>query len=207
MIPIELEWTVPKHGATAAFDDDFGWEVIRYWTDEERPVHYKVTHLLEPYSIRLLNSASASAIASFVGRFGLLSKELERDRNSLVNIESAREDIHDLFTFYSPDDPKKVLQWTNDRLKQAELELAFELVDGKRRLVYRAKDLKSLLFYECAIALDVGAVLARCAHCGSAFLTGPLTGRRSHAIYCAEKCRVAAFRLKSPKTTSKLGAE
>lgn len=39
-----------------------------------------------------------------------------------------------------------------------------------------------------------GCAEAACAHCGGSFWTGHRTGARSHAIYCSDRCRVAANR-------------
>ncbi len=41
---------------------------------------------------------------------------------------------------------------------------------------------------------EIGERLAICPHCGKEFATGHLTGRRSSALYCASRCRVAAWR-------------
>jgi hypothetical protein len=50
------------------------------------------------------------------------------------------------------------------------------------------------IWLEVRLAAEKGCKLARCANCNDGFLTGPLTGRRSHAKYCSDRCRVAAMR-------------
>jgi hypothetical protein len=36
-----------------------------------------------------------------------------------------------------------------------------------------------------------------CDHCGGVYWTGHRTGRRSHAKYCSDRCRVAAMRARN----------
>jgi hypothetical protein len=47
---------------------------------------------------------------------------------------------------------------------------------------------------EIATAVEAGATMTACRHCDRRFLFGPHTGRRSHAKYCSDRCRVAAAR-------------
>ena len=67
---------------------------------------------------------------------------------------------------------------------------------GRSRLIMRPSSLDDLMIMEGAIAADEGAIAVRCSHCQKLFLIGPLTGRRSHAVYCSDRCRVAAMRVR-----------
>ncbi|MGE3993408.1 hypothetical protein [Pseudorhodoplanes sp.] len=73
------------------------------------------------------------------------------------------------------------------------------LVRGERgpEFVFRAAGLDNYMCTEAAFSITNGAELFRCNHCDDAFLTGPLTWRRSHAKYCSDRCRVAAMRLRN----------
>ena len=62
------------------------------------------------------------------------------------------------------------------------------------RLVLRPKSLRDFMCLEVAIAHEAGAITTECEHCFKVYVTGPLTGRRSHSKYCADRCRVAAMR-------------
>jgi hypothetical protein len=75
------------------------------------------------------------------------------------------------------------------------LDLATE--KGTPRMLLRCKSLGDFMHMETVTAAVQGAKLATCEHCGAAFLTGPLTGRRSHAKYCSARCRVAAMRARN----------
>ena len=57
--------------------------------------------------------------------------------------------------------------------------------------------LTQFMTMEIAMIAMHGAKLGTCEHCGAVFLTGPLTGRRSHAKYCSDRCRVAAMRARN----------
>jgi hypothetical protein len=64
-------------------------------------------------------------------------------------------------------------------------------------LLFACDSLETFMIMEIAMAATLGAKLGECDHCGDAFLTGPLTGRRSHAKYCSARCRVAAMRARN----------
>ena len=75
------------------------------------------------------------------------------------------------------------------------LEHPLEAQDGRTpRLVLAAESLLDYMTMECAFVAMVGARTAACKNCGDFYLTGPLTGRRSHSLYCSDKCRMAAMR-------------
>jgi hypothetical protein len=73
------------------------------------------------------------------------------------------------------------------------------LIDGRMRLSLEANSTATFMAMEVAAAFEVGAQITACQHCHNVFLFGPLTGRRSHAQYCAVKCRVAAMRARNSK--------
>jgi hypothetical protein len=64
-------------------------------------------------------------------------------------------------------------------------------------MLLKCSSLTNFMKMEIAMAAMHGAKLATCEHCGAVFLTGPLTGRRSHAKYCSDRCRVAAMRARN----------
>jgi hypothetical protein len=68
---------------------------------------------------------------------------------------------------------------------------------GALRMLLACYDLTTFMSMEVAMAAMQGAKLGTCDHCGNVFLTGPLTGRRSHAKYCSARCRVAAMRARN----------
>ena len=72
---------------------------------------------------------------------------------------------------------------------------------GAPQMLLRCQHLRDFMSMEVAFAALQRAKLATCEHCGDVFLTGPTTGRRSHAIYCSGRCRVAAMRARNAENT------
>ena len=68
------------------------------------------------------------------------------------------------------------------------------VVEGNPRLVYRVGNLLAFMAMEAALIAEAGAKAKHCENCLTLFIHGPRTGRRSHAEYCSDKCRVAALR-------------
>ena len=66
-----------------------------------------------------------------------------------------------------------------------------------RRLSFDLTDLGNLMLREIVMVVEKDARLTYCQHCRKAFLTGSTTGRRSHAAYCSDRCRVAAMRARN----------
>jgi hypothetical protein len=85
------------------------------------------------------------------------------------------------------------------RYRLLNLQPAFDLAGegGAPRMLLRCEDLMQFMTMEIAMVAMHGAKLAECEHCKDVFLTGPLTGRRSHAKYCSARCRVAAMRARN----------
>jgi hypothetical protein len=81
------------------------------------------------------------------------------------------------------------------------LEAAFRpqirVVDGIPRLVLETNSMHGFMMLELAAAIEAGVTAVTCGHCDKLFLFGPLTGRRSHARYCSDRCRVAAMRARN----------
>jgi hypothetical protein len=66
-------------------------------------------------------------------------------------------------------------------------------------LVLGVESLFDYMVMECAFVATVGARTTACAKCRDLYLTGPLTWRRSHSVYCSDKCRVSAMRKRQAK--------
>lgn len=194
MLPIHLDWMVPIDGAELSFDDTGA--TVRYLTERERSVAYRLSDLEDPVALRLINSRTDDELVRFVSRFGLPSRYAVSPFSiSLAMLHALRENTEELLSM-SKFEASRWLTHANDLLRTTALNPSFEFSEkeGRQQLVLRPSSLDDLINFECALALDAGAVMARCAHCDKAFLTGPLTGRRSHSIYCSDRCRVAAMR-------------
>lgn len=74
--------------------------------------------------------------------------------------------------------------------------------EGASRLVLAATSTADFMALEIAAAIEAGAQMTACQHCKKHFLFGPFTGRRSHAKYCSDRCRVAAMRVRNASKES-----
>ncbi|ESY56582.1 MULTISPECIES: hypothetical protein [unclassified Mesorhizobium] len=194
MISIRLQWERPADGVELAFDGD----AIRARTPRSIPVTYEVTDLENPIVLHLINCRTNEDRVAFLSRFGFLRQdkgwlgmtgvEVEQDRLSASLTEPS-------LSFIPLPQIEYANQVMNEQGYQVSLRPAFEEFGGEGlRLVLHPDSLSSFMAMEVALAHEAGAALTMCEHCGKSFLTGPLTGRRSHAKYCSDRCRVAAMR-------------
>jgi hypothetical protein len=85
----------------------------------------------------------------------------------------------------------------NALLVQVRLRPRIQRIDGVPRLILEVNSVRDFISVEIAAAYEVGAKVMACQHCSKLILYGPLTGRRSHAKFCGDKCRVAAMRTRN----------
>lgn len=207
MIPIRLEWQRPADGLDLVHDDDLarrhvngnGW-VARPRSDRTVPVTYEVTNLEDPIVIRLINCRDDEDRLAFLARFGFLRDEGPGWDGSWagIDVDQYRFTVG-LILSTSDQNPTPTAQANhvmNEAGFGARLRPSFEMTGpgGALRLVLHPDSLSSFMAMEIALAHEAGAVATSCEHCGKFFLTGPLTGHRSHAKYCSDRCRVAAMR-------------
>lgn len=79
-------------------------------------------------------------------------------------------------------------------LNKAE-ELACDIIGEVESWVETGRDADVFEWLVREVAsIAFGAETMTCGHCRDKYLTGPLTGRRSHSVYCSDACRKAAAR-------------
>jgi hypothetical protein len=101
--------------------------------------------------------------------------------------------LHEMLLAAGGDEPiDALIQMTKDT--PINLNPMFHLEGGKPRMLLRCTDLPMFMQMEIAMIALEGAKLVNCEQCRNFFLTGPLTGRRSDATFCSDRCRVAAMR-------------
>jgi hypothetical protein len=96
-------------------------------------------------------------------------------------------------------DPTEKVRYLNKMIDTADAIVwpSFVYSEGSMRFVLKADTLYDFMVMEVAAIHEAGASATSCEHCHRMFLTGPLTGRRSHARYCSDRCRVAAMRVRN----------
>lgn len=213
MLPLHLDWQRPIDGVEVVSDDGRALgAIIRTRSDRFAPVSYRVTNLENPVAVAFLNADDEPKMLAFMSRFGIpsvwnsdLTADPDDEHSAPLPNRITDGEIHQLRDMIeavlAPADAVDMAHVgaLNELLGGTSLSPSFEFSEesGRHRLAMRPTSLADLMAIECAIAVDTGAVLTRCAHCHKGFLTGPLTGRRGHATYCSDRCRVAAMRARN----------
>ena len=164
---------------------------FRCRSQERASVRYEVTDLENPISMHFLNARDDDARIAFLSRFGMRRDEAEEERGVFVERQKA---LYRLFERWNAG--ASSVADINEMIGSVSLTPSFDLLgpQRQRRMLLRPQNLWQFICMEVAIAAANDTKLATCEHCSKVFLTGPLTGRRSHAKYCADRCRVAAMR-------------
>jgi len=163
-------------------------------------LHGRQVDLEDPIFVRLINCVSRADHQAFVDRFGDLGGSVGSAPESVERYAGwLREGVE--FALPARKDGRQLREvnaWTASRLiKDITLQPQVFVRDGAMRFVLEAPHLAGFMAMEVAAAVQAEANSKRCEHCHKLFLYGPLTGRRSSAKYCADKCRVAAMRARN----------
>jgi hypothetical protein len=190
-----------------------GLAVYRSRTKRREPLRLEIQNLENPVVVEFINARDDASRIKFFAKYGFpIGAEPERKESQTrqINMEDgffpwwvdgAQHGFRDLLT-RACGDRVGALRPINERLKGAAggpLTPTFDLgaEGGTIRMMFKCWNLIAFMDMEVAMAAMQGAQLATCEHCGDVFLTGPLTGRRSHARYCSGRCRVAAMRARN----------
>lgn len=161
------------------------------------PLRHTMTTLEDLLVLRLVNARDDEARAAFLGRFGFpFSTAPEVSREEVLD---GQKRLRSALGVAASGERAARLANVNGWLKSIALWPQFGR-DGDSsavRLVFQPASLFAFMAMEAAMAAEHDAKLAACQHCGTEFLTGPMTGRRDTARYCADKCRVAAMRARN----------
>jgi hypothetical protein len=182
-------------------------------TDRREPLRLEMENLENPVVVEFINAREDADLLKFFSRFGLLYEAAFNDdmrvfgerflaewnRDYVIN---KQKELRDWLVRATGPNQADTLRAINESLGQAraiDLTPTFELeaVTGTPRMLLKCEDLMQFMTMEIAMVAMHGVKLGTCEHCGAVFLTGPLTGRRSHAKYCSDRCRVAAMRARN----------
>lgn len=206
MIPVRLHWERPADGVEIAIDKKLAaWHlkgdgrVARMRSERVVQVTYEITNLENPIVLHLINCSSDEERGGFISRFGFLEREGDFLRGFIPGLHIAQLSLADALSL-----PSLGIAPATDLANIVVQLMGFDVTlrpsfersgsGGTLGLALHPDSLGSFLAMEIAMAHQMGAVAATCQHCGKIFLTGPMTGRRSHAKYCSDRCRVAAMR-------------
>ncbi|SDP77271.1 hypothetical protein SAMN05428967_3362 [Phyllobacterium sp. YR620] len=195
MQDVELTWERPLDGVEITMHTDIEGFLAMPRSERTTPVMYTVRNLEHPVVTDFLNAKHDADLADFLATHGMLRA---KPREKVKTIRQAQARLTDLIMAQPRPD---LIAEINGRLETVQFKPAFDYSGPRQslRMVLHPADLLGLMEWECAFTHAVGAKARTCSHCGRYFLTGPETGRRSHAEYDSDNCRIAASRARSSK--------
>jgi hypothetical protein len=180
---------------------------FRTRSDRRQPIRLEFQNLQNPVVVEFVNAREDSELAKFFSQFGWLSSEEEEQRSeyaygpllefALTSQKEFRNWLGSLGNSSALDALRAISSSYGYGGIQLEPEFDLSGEGGTPRMLLKCSNLANFMKMEIAMAAMHGAKLATCERCGAVFLTGPLTGRRSHAKYCSDRCRVAAMRARN----------
>jgi hypothetical protein len=193
--------------------------VFRYRTARRETKRITLENLEDPVVVAFVNATDDEGRQLFFGRFGLdsrhsgllwgepfaplLSRREELHRDIVLQNQSRFEE---LIRNAGGSDPAVAMAAINSAISSRvgfSLQPTFHLAEprGTPQLLLRSESILGFMLMEMAMIVAHGARMAECEKCGTVFLTGPLTWRRSHARFCSDRCRVAAMRARQAAAT------
>jgi hypothetical protein len=182
-------------------------------TERREPLRVELRNLEAPAVLQFVNARDDGAISRFLSKYGWLSEE-ENPRYAPYGSEyelvsTSQKQFRLWLTSAGAGNPVEAVRGLLGEhyyegidfpgLGKIELEPTFHLPaeGGPPQMLLNCSDLTNFMKMEIAMVAMHGVKLATCEQCHDFFLTGPLTGRRSHAKYCSDRCRVAALRARN----------
>ena len=199
-----------QHGTTF---DEFR-ERFRARSARRQPIRLEFQNLENPVVVEFVNAREDSELAQFFSKFGWDSSDglghqgwlsgssgVSNYGPRLEFVLTSQKEFRNWLGSLGGASALDALRAISSSYGYAgiQLEPEFDLSGegGTPRMLLKCSSLTNFMKMETAMAAMHGAKLATCERCGAVFLTGPLTGRRSHAKYCSDRCRVAAMRARN----------
>lgn len=167
--------------------------VFRPRTKRRFPLKLETHDLGNPFVLRFINAGDDEALAQFFTKFGFPESGVAEC--SRKDAQSIQEVMTTLLTKAGSEQAQQEALFLTKQLSLSRIGDTGVLPEMEgRRLLFKVLSLGALMRMECAMVAEKDARLSACEHCDTQFLTGPTTGRRGHAIYCSDRCRLAALR-------------
>lgn len=165
----------------------------RYRSDRRVPAVYDAVNLENPIVLHFINTQTDDERRAFFDRFGMGTREGEQ---SVDDVGTWHGYLAASATLALGGVADVRASTVNNLVGRVSLTPSFDYSGegGQSRMVMHPKSLNQFMCMEIAVAATNGVSMRMCDHCGKLFFTGPLTGRRSTAKFCSDRCRVAAMR-------------
>ncbi|MGO8449912.1 hypothetical protein [Rhizobium gallicum] len=197
MIPIKLHWERRVDGFERDVDRP---DQMRARSERTDPVTHEIANLEDPVFLHLVNCRTDKDLIAFLYRYGS-PMNFNDNVLHLPIVRGMAEGLRTqaMSTIGKHLSPQERAHFVNEALSNVNLRPSYVYSEqtGRGRLILEADTLYGFMMMEHSLAYEAGAVATSCERCDKLFLTGPLTGRRSHAKYCSDRCRVAAMRARN----------
>ncbi|MBY5501258.1 hypothetical protein HFO82_21925 [Rhizobium leguminosarum] len=197
MIPIKLHWERRVDGFEKDPDRP---DELRARSHRTDPLIHEIADLEDPVFLHLVNCRTDKDLIAFLYRYGS-PMNFNDDVLHLPIVRGMAEGLRTqaMSTIGKHLSPQERAHFVNEALSNVNLRPSFVYSEqtGRGRLILEADTLHGFMMMEHSLAYEAGAVATSCERCDKLFLTGPLTGRRSHAKFCSDRCRVAAMRARN----------
>jgi hypothetical protein len=179
-----------------------------YRTERREPLQLEIQDLENPIIVQFVNARDEKDLSDFFSKYGLLERALDSrgiDYGEAIYIQN---DFRELLEKVGGPSQVDALRAINEHVEffgHNFLDPAFELAGqaGAPRMLLNCFEPRAFMTMEAGMIATHGARVIHCEHCNNIFLIGPLTGRRSHARFCSDRCRVAAMRSRNASRAKK----
>jgi hypothetical protein len=190
-----LEERIPPPNHTLAAGGIFSaHDVFRYRTDRCEPLRLEIKSLENPLVVAFMNARDDHGRAEFLSKYGMLFPE-----NEILHSEVLRsqDSFAGLLARIHHRKPAVAVATVNQAMAahpSFNLKPTLQIVGKAPQLMLGCATLVFFMLMEVAMIATYGVHAAHCQHCHTMFVTGTLTGRRSSAKFCGDRCRMAAMR-------------
>jgi hypothetical protein len=170
--------------------------IFRYRTARRESARLEFTDLENLVVIAFVNAGDDEDRRRFFERFGLTIPGSQISRDDTIDNQFR---LRLLLQAASDSNAATAMETANEMIaahRGSELQPSWHLTGqrGVPHVVLKSRSLLTFMLMEVANAIAYGAQLSTCQQCGTVFLTGKNTYRRSRAKFCSDRCRVAAMR-------------
>ena len=172
---------------------------------------HELNDLSDPIAVQFVNAKSDGALKHFLSSYGLPGsfEPPIRYADVLSDLPSEKRPIpvdrisqkmilgwQSIILRILVDKDTKILNALIGITESLRLTPAVSPPRGSEKLAisFTPNDLFGYMLMEVAFMIVGDGPLLTCDHCGSLFIAGSGTGKRSHKKYCSDRCRVAAMR-------------
>jgi endogenous inhibitor of DNA gyrase (YacG/DUF329 family) len=186
----------PTNGGKSVFDAPRSGIWFRFRSEIRETYRIDISNLEDPLLLQFINLKTDDEIAEFFSRFGMILDQSEIERVAALGSQTY---LTNLLTKAASGEPMTALRAVNDALSQHPEfgpvpQLKILSNTKKPNLTFEPQHLFGAMLLEAAAIAEHDVRETNCGNCGKVFITGSLTGRRAHAKFCSDRCRVAAMR-------------